>query len=253
VSVVLADKSLGNLFSLYRAVSKRNPKAFAVENRFCSYVGCEGSVWPNLFFDFTVVGISQEVCDCIKVEIEERKLASLLIMEENKLNLELLKKNGFFPVDKWVGMTLDLPKQYKSTGTMTGVALEEVGDNGDIDLFLEVVSAELFSGKTLERSVFASLISTGQKLYLLKVEQEVVGAAMTFFDHSGCAGLYMFCIRKPFQRNGLGKEFLDLIISRLSKQGYDKLVLQATKSGFPFYLKSKFEVIQNYYLLMKLK
>ena len=169
--------------------------------------------------------------------IEQRKWPPVLKFgpkgKPENLKMHLLK-NGFVAMDHDPpGMAIKLKNTKEDFRIPDDLSIETVDDSNALRECLSTFS--LFSFEMFE----VLIKSPSLKLYMGKMDGQVVGASMLFLS-AGVAGLYHVQVH-PERRKGIGTALTLVPMHDARKAGYEISVLQGSKMGEPVYRKIGFE------------
>ena len=91
--------------------------------------------------------------------------------------------------------------------------------------------------------------------YVIKIKRYIIIAfcLVRYYEKTGYIGIDLLCVKKDYQRKGLGKNLLKFCIDNCKKLGYNKFYLHVATTNLPainLYSKLGFEkikTIKNYY------
>lgn len=226
-------------------------EAFASHTRDWSKYGFfnvkpKNGVWPNYLFEMeSGAGDLKSILS----NRDRRDCFDLLLLEEG----EYYRKNfgGILrPVTRWCDMVLELdPSLVEGIEIDPDVELSEVHSESELAVWKDCVELGLFQNKSLaDRMFWDMLCSDVFEFWLLRHQDVVKGAAMTFKNSGNSRGLYFFVVRSQYQRSGLGKRFLEKLVEMSIDAGAKSINLQSTVEGYRLYQKMGFKNICKYLL-----
>ena len=241
-----------NLFHLYDDIG-RNVSTVNLDilNDY-SLISAQGTAWPNCVYNINKAASYDDTVLNIQKSIFELPVKPLLISVDNNELDKTLRKNGYFPVEQWVGMHIQVyPEGQFAKPTATTIHF--ITDINRITEWVKVVSEVLFKGKTLQQDIFTYLFEQKHYFIFIEKDKKIIGTSLIYIDEGNIAGIYMFCIMPAYQGMGLGKSLLKYCLSLILKSGRDKCILQSTKMGLRLYESVGFERSNTYNLFIKIK
>jgi ribosomal protein S18 acetylase RimI-like enzyme len=155
---------------------------------------------------------------------------------------------GLTLLDEWPGMVAlveDLPQP-----KLDGITMEVVQDEGQAETWGEVFCDAFGMSPDAARFARAAhawpcLHEPNRTYLILRREGEPVATGL-LRSTPGVAGVYGIAVRRAFQRRGLGALATLLTVREGARRGAQRVVLQATKEGFPVYEKLGFQTICSF-------
>lgn len=248
--MLLTDNDiLKNLFSIYDSTAKSIGIDYVRKSNY-SIISSSSSAWPNIVYRINETDLSL-IIDELDRDIIKINASPLLLLEDSIISISLLKSKGYLPIDRWMGMH----KVLNTVNDVTqndSIVCEKLDNRNNLEIFLKVVSRNLFGGKTLDPIIFSNL---KQKVDLIAgFENEVIiGTSLIYYDEHNTSGIYMVSVDKAKRGKGIGKILVNYCLNVIKSRGYNKVVLQATKDGVKLYEALDFIKNGNQNLFWKIK
>lgn len=249
------DRSIANLHLLFKHIGSNHTLVNYTETDKYSSIQTMDSAWPNAIFNFNNDVLQNESeWQNLSSAIIDKKLPALCMVCSDGINSPLLKKYGFYTIEQWRLMSFDLDENPAFRNSFLenynfGLVKSEYDLNGWVD----TVRNSLFQNKQLDKNIFLFLSSSGSELIYIRKYNEIVGAAMVYYDQNETAGIYMVCINPEERGFGLGKALVIFTLEQIKKRKINKIVLQSTKAGLNLYLKTGFTASGICNLIYKIK
>lgn len=252
---VSGPENLDNLFSLYESAGNLHGSVAVLNYERFKIVHTEGSAWPNICFGIAGGHFDEAVVEEITKEMAARGMRPTIILPNDQTQAGLLKKNGYFPVDQWQGMsyTIGSDLQEGLTREVDDEGCSLVSDPGETAKWVEVVSETLFDNRPVDPGIFTGLRSRGAMLVGVTVEGSLAGSSMVYFDSRGVAGIYMVGVRMAYRKMGLGKKVIGYCRSQIKERGVKECCLQSTRMGTGLYRAMGFKESDKYLIYCKIK
>lgn len=249
---VSESKVLGNLFSLYRALGNNLDSIDIAAHDGFEIVYARGAAWPNMAFNIEENAISKDLLESVAAEMVSFGVRPSMIVHHSLALPGVLKPYGFFPVDQWTGMRYLLSSIERDQRDKPSACFS-IDDGKGLKDWMAVVSGTLFDNNHLDIGAFEWLRSGGADIVGLKVENELVGSSMIYYDQDGTPGIYMVGIKKEYRGKGLGREIVNFCLLKIKDAGADTCYLQATRAGLGMYKAMGFEELDKYLICCKIK
>ena len=174
-------------------------------------------------------------------------------------NVEHIVNDGYEIVyslaSHWPNMVFNISKS-----NFDVALVEDIGDQiidssfESLSEWVKLVELNLFDNKHLEQSVFKALIGE-KKLSVVyaRLNGNLVGTAMIFYDNYQFAGVYMVSTNLEFRCRGIGRRIMEFCFSDIKAKGISFCVLQSTSDGLPMYEKLRFKSDGKLNLYWKVK
>ncbi len=243
--------NIANLYSLYQCVADNWGDCKIFQYNGFKIIKTEASAWPNMVYDVATDAFTDDFVMNIKASMNAINAGPVVFEPESEW-VDVYKRNGVFPADRWIGMVkTQLGKEGKSD-EKKGVIVRTITENEFSD-WSAIVSKELFGGKLLPGKLFLQLPTVNNEYIGLWLDGSLVGTSMIHYDEGGNAGIYMVCVLEQYRGMGLGKLLVEQCYECIKKKGINQCVLQATQKGVPLYTSMGFSAYGNYTLLMKIR
>jgi GNAT superfamily N-acetyltransferase len=118
----------------------------------------------------------------------------------------------------------------------------------DLEQWLTIVNTELIAPLKLDFVLMESMLAqAGIEIFLLKYNG--IGVSTCLLHQSeNSTGLYLIATLKSAQKQGLASLLVRYILARNSRAAKNPVVLHATPSGEPLYLKLGFQSYGHFFL-----
>lgn len=247
---ILQNNSINNLHSLYKCIGTNKAIANIGINDNFSFIQSYNSVWPNTIYNFKNNCIEDEkIVKEISDNIIAKKLPELALVYHDTTNTKLLKTNGFYTIEQWILMELNLERNIEFEVSNCQIVSTET----ELQSWLNVAQNVLFSNKRLDIKIFQHLMQSKAQLFCIKQKNEVVGTTLAYVDEHNVAGIYMVCINEQYRGKSLAKQLMKFTLNYLQKNNINKIVLQSTKAGLGLYTNLLFKETGITNLIYKIK
>lgn len=249
------DRPVTNLYSLYNFIGNNFNESTLVIKPSFKYINAFPSVWPNVIFDVDKELFIEELNAGVTTVIKQETKKPILFFDDDIAAANSLRKAGYMPVERWTGMeySIDNSSLDEKAFFLTGCELKKITINADLDDWIKLVSKCLFAGRELSKQLFKIIAEAGNDLLSLIYKDQMIGAAMIYYDESKIAGVYMVCIDEAFRNHGFGRELMKYVLSTAVGKEIKFVVLQSTKAGYTMYKKMNFRELKKYNLYFKIK
>lgn len=245
------NKSLFNLNSLYKLISKYNEVDLFSKNGTYSSIKLKHSAWPNANYNFIENIFDTDAhINKFATEITSNNLPLLSLTHHQFCDEESLKKNGFYIIDKWVCMDLDIENTVIDIVNDDNISIVQ---EEEIDKYLSCAETVLFGNKKLNKGLFSFLLNNKVKLFAIMQNGIAISTTLTFIDENNVAGIYMVSSLKEYQGKGLGKRLMSFTLQQIKNKNVKQVTLQSTRAGVKLYTKLGFTQNQPINLIYKLK
>ncbi|MFP7737203.1 GNAT family N-acetyltransferase [Priestia aryabhattai] len=161
----------------------------------------------------------------------------------------VLRKNGFVPYEKWIGMIQFIQEKKYINGGVEGFQCKRVHTEEDLTQWIKVYIDGYQKPKENQPdflSRFKELMQHADQyqLYLGLYHNQPAVAGSLFF-HKGTAGLYCITTARHMRRKGLATEYLKEVLTVAKKQAHT-CILHATSAGKPAYEKLGFIAVNEF-------
>ena len=247
---ILQNNSIQNLHSLYQCIGNiENIVNINITDKY-SFIQSYHSVWPNAIFNLKNNCIEDEIeIQKISNKIVSKQLPELVLVYNNATNTKLLKANGFYTIEQWTLMELNLETEIKNETSNCHVVSTEI----ELQCWLNIAQSVLFSNKVLDIKIFQYLMQINTHLFYILHNNEVVGTTLTYVDENEVAGIYMVCINEEYRGKSFAKQLMNFTLHYLQKNKISKVVLQSTKAGLGLYKSLLFKEVGTVNLIYKIK
>jgi ribosomal protein S18 acetylase RimI-like enzyme len=247
------DPNLSNLFSLYERVGSGYSESDLFSFEGFKVVKTTASVWPNFAFDIEPIAVDKGILASIVEHMKDLNMRPTAVVAAGPGLMGALKSQGFMPADQWTSMDYAKIGNRRAGVEKDGASVSLIKDRDAIKAWSEIVSQELFAGRSLDFEIFVNLQRAGADLLSIRKAGELVGSAMIYFDENGSPGIYMLCIRSSHQGQGFGRLILEACLARLQEKAIDTVYLQSTQKGLSLYRRSGFRESIKYWICCKIK
>src|SRR5688572_32361821 len=217
-----------NFRSLLTAIGAFDGSVFIKRDGY-SVIKVPGSVWPNMIFDVNSDAVNDAMADSVIADIKQYNIQPLLMCGDNAI--AAFKGKGFMPIDRWLNMHLAIDFTPDTWDNAIAISLVEQGD--DIAAWAKVVAKILFNSKPLNEAIFSRLNELNADIVVAKIDNEIVGTTLIYYDDTGTAGLYMVGVVEEHRGKRIGRMLLDASMELILARGNDLCILQSTKKGLP--------------------
>jgi GNAT superfamily N-acetyltransferase len=247
------DINLTNLFSLYQKIGSgyKESEVFGFDD--FKVVRTIGSPWPNTAYSIEEHKITESVIAAIGSEMKDLQMMPAIILNYIPGMLDVLKPQGFMPVEQWTGMSRTGIRTKPPVAASAGVSISLINDQEGTKSWTDIVSRVLFGGKYLDCGIFGLLRSEGAELIGISIGNEPVGSLMLYFDENGIPGIYMVCVKADHRGKGLARLIVGYCLDRLKQNNIDTCYLQSTKMGLGLYKALGFQESVKYVTCCKIK
>lgn len=209
-------------------------------------------IYPNLTLCYDLNKLDNAAFEQYNTAVEQKKASPYIILPQNEINslLEnLLKKNGFRAIDKWVSMQISTHQSNAIKNSDLNVVRVET--ESQLEQWVQIVSATLFNNHTINPEIFSFLLNeSGVHLWLGVFQNQPVCTTLSF-ENENTIGLYMVSTLAEMQRLGFGQSIVQNAIDYAKSIGCEKLVLQSTRAGINLYKKKGFKEVENHIIYWK--
>lgn len=243
-----------NLYEFYDSISQicgletDNQKHWSVSKNASGY-------WPRLVYQVDQDITNPEVSVTFSEKVKSGQLPELLITsDENIRQIDpFLRQQGFYPFSAWKGMALTNLQNITPQKLPGAIEIVKPESVLELDQWLEIVNTELVSPLRMEISLLKSLIDRPEfDAYLLKKDGIGVSTILVF-ESTEFTGLYLIATEKSAQRQGFASLLVHHILWEHAQRSKKPVILHATQSGEPMYLKFGFQPINQFFLYRYLK
>lgn len=241
-----------NLYSFYRRTSASSNDISLKKNGRYEFVINVESVWPNCIFNISAHETEENFIAELNQDIKLYNRKPIVITDDNSRVNIILRKNGYLPVDFWVGMYI-IPIETRKEKILPLGEIGFVNTKEDLTEWLELVSDELFSGSSLSVDIFNYLLILDCKLLYIRQDGKLIATAMIYHDEYDIDGIYMVCVSRNYRGKGYGKLIMNNILQFLYERKSRLCILQSTRLGISMYKSTGFINSNRYNLFMKIK
>ena len=244
------NSSIQNLHSLYQYIgNKKNVVDFNIEDNYC-FIQSHYSAWPNVIYNLkNKFNVDEKEVQEISNKIVSKELPALALIYNDATNTRLLKEYGFYTIEQWVLMELNLESEIKYVNNNCNIVRTEI----ELQSWLNVVQRVLFANKTLDIRIFQYLMQKTTSFFYIIQNNEVVGTTLAYVDENNIAGIYMVCLNEQYRGKSLAKQLMNFTLKYLQKRSINKVVLQSTKEGIGLYKNLLFKESGIINLIYKIK
>ncbi len=243
-----------NLYEFYDSISQicgletDNQKHWSVSKNASGY-------WPRLVYQVDQDIMAPEVSSTFSEKAKSGQLPELLITsDENIRQIDpFLRRQGFYPFSAWKGMALTNLQNIAPQELPHAIEIVKPESVSELDQWLEIVNTELVSPLRMEEALLKRLIALPEfDAYLLKKDGIGVSTILVF-ESTESTGLYLIATEKSAQKQGFARQLVHHILWQHAQRSKKPVILHATQSGEPMYLKFGFQPINQFFLYRYLK
>lgn len=249
------NRYINNLYSLYRSASEFS-EVITIKVDVYSSIQLKNSVWPNATYSSIDDFLSNpKVLNSVTSDIKNKKINPLIISNNDNMDIQILKNNGIYLIDRWVLMYLNLKDFVFNQGALIVDEFEfgKITSDAELPQWTEILSNNLFDGKELNINLFSFLMRDCSDLFYLKLNKKIIGTILVYYDENSIAGVYMVSIDKSERKRGLGGHLINYALTEVKKKGIKKVTLQSTKLGVTLYNSLGFKKNNDINLFYKIK
>lgn len=238
-----------NLLEFYRKIGGHKDYSFR-DYKNWSVVSAPSGYWPSLIINLNGEKEREYLLGKMAGEIRSEGIPSLFIADAGLFgpaHVTMLRRNNFFPVDKWTVME-------KNTSTidemkiMAGCAIRPLLNLTEIASYTSIVNTELFRTLPADPGLLHRLAKSAQfALYGCFAGNELASGLMVFLS-GDTAGLYLVVTRKEKQGLGFGSALLSHAVSKIKEAGVSKIILHSSLQAVSFYKNNGFTIKGEIYI-----
>lgn len=209
--------------------------------------------WPDFVFAEDILkSVNELEIKDLKEKQKEQKSTKIILNNFNITgNENILKRNNFQPVAKWIGMYLKTETLFKIE-LPDNFTIEKVETEEELKAWFNIVNGEVLKNSILKHDIFENKTEDKSfSFYLGKIEDIPVSTAL-IFEKDSIAGLYFISTKKEFQKKGFGNLITKFAINDCIKNNITNFVLHATKAGEKIYSKMGFTEYSKIYIFTAL-
>lgn len=211
--------------------------------------------WPRLVYQVDQDIMVPEVSSTFSEKVKSGQLPELLIAsDENIRQIDpFLRQQGFYPFSAWKGMALTNLQNVTLQELPDAIEIVKPKSAPELEQWLKIVNTELVSPLKMEGILLKSLIARSEfEAYLLQKDGIGVSTILVF-ESIESTGLYLIATEKSAQKQGFARLLVHHILRQYAQRSKKPVILHATQSGEPMYLKFGFQPINQFFLYRYLK
>lgn len=209
-------------------------------------------IYPNLTLCYDLNKFDSAAFEQYNTAVEQKTASPYLIFPQSEKSIileNLLKKNGFRAIDKWVSMQISTHQSNAIKNSDLNVVRVET--ESQLELWVQIVSATLFNNRTINPEIFSFLLNEpGIHLWLGVFQNQPVCTTLSL-EAENTIGLYMVSTLAEMQGLGFGQSIVQNALDFAKSAGCKELVLQSTRAGLNLYKKMGFEEVENLVIYWK--
>jgi hypothetical protein len=243
-----------NLYEFYDSISQicgletDKQKHWSVSKNASGY-------WPRLVYQVDQDITVPEVSATFSEKVKSGQLPELLIAnDENIRQIDpFLRQQGFYPFTAWKGMALTSLQNLTPRVLPDAIEIVKPQSVSELEQWLKIVNTELVSPLRMEESLLKSLTALPEFDAYLMQKDGIGVSTILVFESTESTGLYMIATEKSAQKQGFASLLVHHILWQHAQRSKKQVILHATQSGEPLYLKFGFQPINQFFLYRYLK
>ncbi|MBS1557222.1 MAG: GNAT family N-acetyltransferase [Bacteroidetes bacterium] len=247
------EVNINNLYSLLDSFYGNKHGVSVIKTQNYTVVASETSVWPNIIYRTDEGIFTDNLIEEFIYIIKKNNFSDLILLENSTQSYLKLKDKGFFPIEKWIGMTYNNFANIPNVVCETNVDIFVTIIDSDLEKWAEVVSVTLFNKKIFDTQIVKYLISKGAQIVIAKSFNVVIGTALIWIDENNIAGIYMVSVIEKYRGMGVGRKITRHCLKIILERNINLCILQATKLGVYMYENIGFERTGSCFLYKKIK
>jgi ribosomal protein S18 acetylase RimI-like enzyme len=242
-----------NLVSLFKYTNHGKINNLIKKSNY-SAVYCKDSAWPNFIFDLNISNNDcEEFLEEINSEINNGELPPFIITgpkSEKDFFEDFFYTIQIRKIMEWPAMAIDLNSFNHNKNE--NIDIRKVENEPDLEIWLGLVSNELFKKVNLNKYLFLNLLKKQEINLYLGYQNKIPVCTALLFLFDSIAGVYMISTSIDYRNLGYGRYITSYILNVAKEKKFKKAVLQATPEGYPLYKKIGFQEYGKFNIYWKI-